>query len=70
MDRKASRELVNRYGLPVAGGGGTLAFTGLIDGAALISFVVFPHGYAVWAWDRNGLKEKWVPSDESELSSQ
>lgn len=58
-----------RNGLPMAGDK-TLAFPGLADGAVLISFVIFPRGYAVWVWDQGNMKEKWVPLEESKLSSQ
>ena len=48
----------------------TLMLPALNDGVAIISFIVFPHGYAVWVWDQTSVKEKWVPVTASELSSQ
>jgi CHAT domain-containing protein/tetratricopeptide (TPR) repeat protein len=65
----ASRQLRDQDGLPMAGDK-LLAFPGLADGTALVSFAVFPRGYAVWVWNQGEMKEKWVPLEESELSSQ
>lgn len=48
----------------------TLKFLPLNDGVALVSFIVFPRGYAVWVWDQSSVKERWVPIPSSELSSQ
>jgi CHAT domain-containing protein len=64
-----SRQPADNDGLPIAGDT-TLMFPPLNGGAALISFAVFPHGYAVWVWDQGGVKEKWVPIEASELASQ
>lgn len=43
-------------------------YSHLDESSALISFAVFPNGYAVWVWDGRILHKKWVPVGESELS--
>jgi len=47
-----------------------LTFMDSGNGTALLSFVLFPNGYAIWVSNGSVLKEKWVPLKESDLSSQ
>ena len=67
-DSESSRESRWHEGLP-SQLDKTLAYPEGNDGALVVSYVLFPQGYSVWVWDRTSLKQRWIPLNESELSS-
>ncbi len=69
-DRRSETALGSRSSLwPVSQDEEPLVVPKLSDGASLVSFLMFPQGYAVWVWDETGLREKWISASKPELSA-
>jgi CHAT domain-containing protein len=59
--RVESAQAATTSGLPIPFANEKVAaFSGMDDATALISYALFPNGAAVWVWDENGVRERWI----------